>query len=50
MKTYKITLINQFNSNTYSQSVQANTAQEAVDVVKQAVNDPEEWLVKEVVV
>lgn len=50
MTTYTITLINQFNSITHSETVQANTAQQAAEMVKQTVNHPEEWLVKSVVV
>jgi hypothetical protein len=50
MTTYTITLINQFSSVTHSQAVQASTAQQAVEIVKQSVDDPEDWLVKEVVV
>jgi hypothetical protein len=50
MTTYTITLINQFNSIIHSQTVQATSAQKAVEMVKQAIKDPEEWLVSEVVV
>lgn len=50
MITYTITLINMFNSNTHSQTVQANSATEALEMVKQSVDEPQEWLVKGVVV
>ena len=50
MATYTITLINKFNSIAHSQTVQATSAQKAVEMVKHSVNEPEEWLVRNVVV
>lgn len=50
MNTYKITLLNQFTSVTYSESVEASTVQQAVDVVKECVSEPQEWLILEALV
>lgn len=50
MTTYKITLINQFTSVKHSETVEASTVHQAVDLVKECVSEPQEWLILEVLV